>query len=106
MLDLRLTLDTETYKQLSEMIGKIVSEKIDEAVGELKKLVPPPIDSQQRLTVEDVAKRLNLSQATIRRYARQSIITAIKTGQGYRFTSQSVADYERAYQARILKRQV
>jgi excisionase family DNA binding protein len=49
--------------------------------------MPPPCTSRQPLTVEELADRLRVNEATIRRAIRRGEITATKLGRQYRISA-------------------
>ena len=50
-----------------------------------------PSDQEPLLTVRDVAERLSLSEATIRRYIRTGRLRPVRLGRAVRFTQEEVA---------------
>ncbi|WP_205696393.1 helix-turn-helix domain-containing protein [Conexibacter sp. SYSU D00693] len=57
---------------------------------------PPAALSEPLLTVDDVAHLLGLPAKTVRQYAREGRLPAVKIGSGWRFARAEVHQYLRA----------
>jgi excisionase family DNA binding protein len=60
-------------------------------VGNREHSAYEPRDREPLLTVRDVAKRLSLSEPTIRRYIRTGRLRPVRLGRAVRFTQDEVA---------------
>ncbi len=64
-----------------ERVKTILKELVNPQFAELKELIEEGINpSQRNLTVQETAKRLNVTELTIRNYIKRGIIKAEKIG--------------------------
>lgn len=104
MTQIAISLEQETLTLLLDAISHIVDTKLSGVLDEMRRMVQASQEVEEMLTVKQVASRLQVSDATVRRYIHAKKLKAIKTGQEYRVSSIVLSAYEKSYQDRLQKR--
>jgi excisionase family DNA binding protein len=103
MTQIAISLEQETLKLL---LGDIVDTKMGGVLAEIKRVMQASQEVEEMLTVQQVASRLQVSDATVRRYIYANKLKAVRTGQEYRISSLVLSAYEKAYQDRVQRRKL